>query len=128
MIEKSWLHGLGLSIVRIGCGRIQSHSQIVRFMNWLNFKNKVTNHPIMPDYLLLWIAWWFNSLKEKSWWLHFGFADVRNVVGHSDSRIFMLAATYVLFEKMVTGSITTTSINQKCQLRLLVLPSIYFKL
>lgn len=47
MKDKSSLFGLGINEVRIACGHLPSHSHIVRFLNSLNFKNKVINQLII---------------------------------------------------------------------------------
>lgn len=52
MKEKSSLQGLELGVVGIGCYHILSQSHIVRFLNLLNFENKLTNQPIMHGNLV----------------------------------------------------------------------------
>ena len=88
-----------------GCNHIQPHIHTVRSLNWLKFKNELTNQRMMHDDLVLWIAWCFNSLKEKIWWCYFSFVDVRNIVDHLDRRTFILAAAHVFFATRVGGSI-----------------------
>ena len=69
---------------------------IITVKTYNNSKNGLYLETFSRGPLVLWIAYWFNSLKEKSWWHHFGFVDDRNIVGHSDRMIFILAAMYSL--------------------------------